>query len=922
MGHVEPLEFTGYGDEDGHTFPSPSSTLALVGAPTFPNSIKWSEDNLIAVASGHLVTILNPASLSGPRGYASILQSQIFDIGTVKREDLSDSVLLPFRLWREGRVGVRALDWSPQGLASNGSCLLGVCTTDFRIKLYRAPFCDYKAEWVEVADLSELIYAYCLEKEFKETEVCKNKLTYNFRQTWIQKENWCLVEKNVQSFCIEFFLQMSKFLRQKQAKAGNLLDMGGGGGAFKNSSEEHSERVVTPSTYAARHSLMSPLVLAWSPKWHANDQGFVFCAVGTRAGSVSVFRFAVPISYSIEKALPLSDFCFLGFLRAHKSWVTSVSWASCPGPHAGTPNSDGGFENTMLLATGCADGSVKLWSGDSQILASLPSCSGVLPFTLLRQVVEADLVLVSSLTLSVPTRGSTKALMAVGKGSGCISAWEFDVSWCCTRIACQLKAHDQVVTGLTWGGDGRCLYSCGQDNHLKSWEFMGSELSGLPFPDCSALFVSETPQVSSDLPASALDRFYGVTLSPGCLAMAVVRGIASEMLDPMYQSRTQKGVVQLFWVGGQRFKGLLANMGDSMVEIPIAKSLWPEDLANWGLQIASTLHHMEDYTEALVLWDVIAALSFLKSLAGIQVMVSIISGWLQSCWKEHNHFMIDPLCMSVGSLQLCLANASCRQLQMACVIYRRMLLGHSKFEELSGESSRENWDTGTDETIHMGLPGIPREGGGLAPTSEQEQLWKKHLWHMEHELRQRLILLTLSAAASLEGAEHEQDVLKDKSTELWLMADWVLANGSVIFPELLEVAAHIRYSSDDIRFPSGELRPLESCTFCDAVVPLTSPEVAYCHSVELNSDDINHKLLRCAVSLQVCPAVPSWYCSCCARWATKLAPALFFTLLSRKNIKQVSSSLVLQQPALPTCPFCGVSLHRFLPDFLLSPTAV
>jgi len=380
-------------------------------------------------------------------------------------------------------------------------------------------------------------------------------------------------------------------------------------------------------------------------------------------------------------------------------------------------------------------------------------------------------------------------------------------------------------------------------------------------------------------------------------------------------------VVQLFWVGGQRFKGLLANMGDSMVEIPIAKSLWPEDLANWGLQIASTLHRMEDYTEALVLWDVIAALSFLKSLAGIQVMVSIISGWLQSCWKEHNHFMIDPLCMSVGSLQLCLANASCRQLQMACVIYRRLLLGYSKFEELSGESSRENWDTGTDETIHMGLPGIPREGGELAPTSEQEQLWKKHLWHMEHELRQRLVLLTLSAAASLEGAEHEQDVLKDKSTELWLMADWVLANGSVIFPELLEVAAHIRYSSDDM-FPSGDLRLLESCTFCDAVVPLTSPEVAYCHSVELNSNDINHKLPRCSVSLQVCPAVPSWYCSCCARWATKLAPALFFTLLSRKNIKQVSSSVVLQQSALPTCPFCGVSLHRFLPDFLLSPTAV
>jgi hypothetical protein len=35
---------------------------------------------------------------------------------------------------------------------------------------------------------------------------------------------------------------------------------------------------------------------------------------------------------------------------------------------------------------------------------------------------------------------------------------------------------------------------------------------------------------------------------------------------------------------------------------------------------------MEDYTETLVMWDVIVALSFFKSLAGIQVMVSIISG--------------------------------------------------------------------------------------------------------------------------------------------------------------------------------------------------------------------------------------------------------------------------------------------------------
>jgi len=42
------------------------------------------------------------------------------------------------------------------------SCLLGVCTTDFRIKLYRAPFCDYKAEWVEVCLVPTIDVLECM----------------------------------------------------------------------------------------------------------------------------------------------------------------------------------------------------------------------------------------------------------------------------------------------------------------------------------------------------------------------------------------------------------------------------------------------------------------------------------------------------------------------------------------------------------------------------------------------------------------------------------------------------------------------------------------------------------------------------------------------------------------------------------------
>lgn len=64
VSHLSPamaaeFELAGYG---GHG--SPAQAAALVGAPNYPNSIKWSEENLIAVASGHLVTILVRNSFS------------------------------------------------------------------------------------------------------------------------------------------------------------------------------------------------------------------------------------------------------------------------------------------------------------------------------------------------------------------------------------------------------------------------------------------------------------------------------------------------------------------------------------------------------------------------------------------------------------------------------------------------------------------------------------------------------------------------------------------------------------------------------------------------------------------------------------------------------------------------------------------
>lgn len=131
----------------------------LFSSPQFPSAVRWSEENLLAVAAGHLVTIFNPASLSGSRGYIFCKSSPSLSVGSVSNADLEDSVLLPIRLSRENKVAVRSIDWSPQGYAAEGGCLLAVCTTDSRIKLYQAPYAEIGSEWVEVSDLSERLHA-------------------------------------------------------------------------------------------------------------------------------------------------------------------------------------------------------------------------------------------------------------------------------------------------------------------------------------------------------------------------------------------------------------------------------------------------------------------------------------------------------------------------------------------------------------------------------------------------------------------------------------------------------------------------------------------------------------------------------------------------------------------------------------------
>ncbi|KAF2584267.1 hypothetical protein F2Q70_00036058 [Brassica cretica] len=114
---------------------------SLVTSPSYPNAVAWSSENLIAVAAGHLVIILNPAFPSGPRGVISVPNAEPYQIGKVRYEglffqlpifkfmkilpygccalDLLTGGLLPSSLKRERHPCVRSLSWSDLGMSQN-----------------------------------------------------------------------------------------------------------------------------------------------------------------------------------------------------------------------------------------------------------------------------------------------------------------------------------------------------------------------------------------------------------------------------------------------------------------------------------------------------------------------------------------------------------------------------------------------------------------------------------------------------------------------------------------------------------------------------------------------------------------------------------------------------------------------------------
>ncbi|MQM06345.1 hypothetical protein Taro_039166 [Colocasia esculenta] len=371
------------------------------------------------------------------------------------------------------------------------------------------------------------------------------------------------------------------------------------------------------------------------------------------------------------------------------------------------------------------------------------------------------------------------------------------------------------------------------------------------------------------------------------LVVLQIHTLNSDLLNPMYQARTQKAAVEFFWTADQAVSNLLKG------QLDYGSSILPEgDLSCWESNILWSLKQYQNIEKPLVLWDILAALLALKQTApGFveQLLLNWLSSW---CLDLPSGFTLENILFHVQSS---LPKINNHQIHLLNIICRRLIFSELKIE-------------------------VPKSG---EPYNEDKlNLWNELLIHSEKEMRVRLVCFSLGAALFLASRVSEASA----SNRKWLpvgvaqMERWVTINKELIEDRLLLLVLRVGELGERIKNVCDN-QVKESCGLCSASVPFESPETAVCKATKSANHSVkSHKLQRCAVSMKLCSItnVP-WFCTCCQRWAARLMPNAFFTKYNPSvDFGYVIESFTLFDHSKPLCPFCGIQLQRHAPNFLLA----
>nr|KYP34426.1 hypothetical protein KK1_044616 [Cajanus cajan] len=810
----------------------------LLGSPSFPNAIAWSHDNLIAVSSGHLVTILRPDLPFGPRGVIKVSPSEPLQVGFVERKDLLSGCLLPITLYRDDKPVVRSISWSPLGMAANSGCLISVCTSEGRVKIFRPPFCDYCAEWIEVVDITKRLYEYFQFTTFQGTGNASLDVSD------VPNIRLCL-QKNASDHTDSVDKNNEKLSKKK--------------------AENHLLPLISADQYASRSAMLCSLVVSWSPLLRLASEFNPVCdsvsllAVGGKSGKISLWRFHPPDCYTVEDREVPTTVKFAGLLQAHNSWVTTISWLLF---------SLDSSNPQILLASGSSDGSVKIWLADIDKLLKSSEVDEA-SFSLLKEVITVNAVPVSVLSVTVHVQYPSKMLLAIGTVSGSFEIWLCDISSREFDKLGSYDAHDLVVTGLAWAFGGRFLYSCSQDNLVRSWTLHENRLNEV------TLF-SDMPHDSSIcISRDAFDSCFGVAVSPGNLVIATVHCFDVEKLHRMYEGRILKAAVEYFWIGGLKVDVQLKSPFSCYIEEN--SSFMEKELTCWGTNILWSLNQYQCHNKPLVLWDIIAALLAFKE-NNSKFAEHILIKWISSSFLQlHMDLPPEKVLSAVSSS---LSDIPSRLLHLLNIICRRVMLAELDADQITGMNKMV-------QKLERVCPAMEK----------QTTKWIEILLSSERELRERLVGFSLSAfRTSMSNTETTSQPGCWYPVGLAEMEQWIALDREHLRDQLKFIASEVTIEKRSLT------SRCETCSFCSASVPFESPEFGFCQGENFSSGDVKpHRLSR-------------WF---------RLAPEPLFRMSSfhlDSDSSTISNSHAVSSK--PLCPFCGILLQRQQPDFLLSPTPV
>lgn len=125
-----------------------NDVLEILGRPEYPAAAQWSEDNLLAVASGPSVIIINPCQLRGPRASTvlpepstSLLEADAYPCDPQASVTYSAMYLRTRGTYQHrnsqiasSRLAVKSVCWSPLGCDLPGNALLTSITENHQAR--------------------------------------------------------------------------------------------------------------------------------------------------------------------------------------------------------------------------------------------------------------------------------------------------------------------------------------------------------------------------------------------------------------------------------------------------------------------------------------------------------------------------------------------------------------------------------------------------------------------------------------------------------------------------------------------------------------------------------------------------------------------------------------------------------------------